>query len=258
MGAQSPWPRALDGQAGLSPDAKARAPWNIRTPVRYGDRVGHLLLPELTGTHSSGIETGAQFAQRVSSRVEAGFGPVPVAPALASLLASSGLERGGVYACAGDAPMSLLFSLVAVATTQGSWLACVDVPRMGLMAAHEYGVALQRVMCVSTGGHTQSYAQVVGALVDGIDLVVVSSPVCSAAEARRIVARAKASGSVLLILGRAGQFSPDVVLSSSTTEWHFHTHASSRTMSVQAHGRRVYNQRALTVQLPAADGAASL
>lgn len=220
--------------------------------------MGHLLLPELTGTHSSGIETGAQFAQRVSARAEAGFGPVPVAPALASLLPSSGLERGGVYACAGDAPMSLLFSLVATATSVGSWLACVDVPRVGLMAAHEYGVALQRVMCVSTGGHTQSYAQVVGALVDGIDLVVVSSPTCSAAEARRIVARAKASGSVLLVLGRAGQFSPDVVLSSSTTEWHFHTHASSRTMSVQAHGRRVYNQRALTVQLPAADGAASL
>lgn len=220
--------------------------------------MGHLLLPQLTGTHSSGIETGAQFAQRVSARAEAGFGPIPVAPALASLLPSSGLERGGVYACAGDAPMSLLFSLVVTATSVGSWLAFVDVPRVGLMAAHEYGVALQRVMCVNSGGHTQSYAQVVGALVDGIDLVVVSSPACSAAEARRIVARAKASGSVLIILGRAGQFSPDVVLSSSTTEWHFHTHASSRTMSVQAHGRRVYNQRALTVQLPAADGAVSL
>lgn len=220
--------------------------------------MGHLLLPQLTGTHSSGIETGAQFAQRVSARAEAGFGPIPVAPALASLLPSSGLERGGVYACAGDAPMSLLFSLVATATSVGSWLAFVDVPRVGLMAAHEYGVALQRVMCVNSGGHTQSYAQVVGALVDGIDLVVVSSPACSAAEARRIVARAKASGSVLIILGRAGHFSPDVVLSSSTTEWHFHTHASSRTMSVQAHGRRVYNQRALTVQLPAADGAVSL
>lgn len=220
--------------------------------------MGHLLLPQLTGTHSSGIETGAQFAQRVSARAEAGFGPIPVAPALASLLPSSGVERGGVYACAGDAPMSLLFSLVATATSVGSWLAFVDVPRVGLMAAHEYGVALQRVMCVNSGGHTQSYAQVVGALVDGIDLVVVSSPACSAAEARRIVARAKASGSVLIILGRTGQFSPDVVLSSSTTEWHFHTHASSRTMSVQAHGRRVYNQRALTVQLPAADGAVSL
>ena len=220
--------------------------------------MGHLLLPQLTGTHSSGIETGAQFAQRVSARAEAGFGPIPVAPALASLLPSSGLERGGVYACAGDAPMSLLFSLVATATSVGSWLAFVDVPRVGLMAAHEYGVALQRVMCVNSGGHTQSYAQVVGALVDGIDLVVVSSPACSAAEARRVVARAKASGSVLIILGRAGHFSPDVVLSSSTTEWHFHTHASSRTMSVQAHGRRVYNQRALTVQLPAADGAVSL
>ena len=220
--------------------------------------MGHLLLPELTGAHSSGIETGAQFAQRVSARAEAGFGPIPVAPALASLLPSSGLERGGVYACAGDAPMSLLFSLVATATSVGSWLAFVDVPRVGLMAAHEYGMALQRVMCVKSGGHTQSYAQVVGALVDGVDLVVVSSPACSAAEARRIVARAKASGAVLIILGRAGQFSPDVVLSSSTTEWHFHTHASSRTMSVQAHGRRVYNQRALTVQLPAADGAVSL
>jgi hypothetical protein len=230
----------------------------MRTPVRYGDRVGHLLLPELTGTHSSGIETGVQFAQRVSARAEAGFGPVPVAPTLASLLPSSGLERGGVYACAGEAPMSLLFSLVATATSVGSWLAFVDVPRVGLMAAHEYGVALQRVVCVSTGGHTQSYAHVVGALVDGIDLVVVSSPACSAAEARRIVARAKASGSVLIILGRAGQFSPDVVLSSSTTEWHFHTHASSRTTSVRAHGRRVYNQRVLTVQLPAADGVASL
>jgi hypothetical protein len=113
-------------------------------------------------------------------------------------------------------------------------------------------------MCVSTGGQAQSWSHVVGALVDGVDLVVVSSPTCSAAETRRIVARAKASGAVLIILGKPGQFSPDVVLSSSTTEWHFNTHAASRTMAVQAHGRRVYNQRALTVQLPAADGAASL
>jgi hypothetical protein len=94
-----------------------------------------------------------------------------------------------------------------------------------------------------------------GALVDGFDLVAVSSPTCSVGEARRITARAKSQGSVLLVVGNPGAFEVDATLRASTVSWQFDTYASARTVTVEARGRRVYGNRSCTVQLPAATGA---
>ena len=216
--------------------------------------MGQATIPTLTHRTLVGVETGADFAERHAQRVAGGLGPLEVTEVLQPLFAGRGFERGHVYGIAGEAPLSLLFALVARATMQGSWFALVDLERAGLLSAHEHGVALHRTECVESGS-LSAWPAVVGALVDGIDFVVVSSPVCSPSEARRIAARVKAQGSVLIILGKPGAFDIDATFSAHTRQWHFNTFASARTMDVVAHGRRVHGNRTCHVMLPSPTGA---
>ena len=212
--------------------------------------MGRVAFEELAGMRIAGVETGVQFAERMHAHVASGFGPIAVASQLAPLLPAAGLERGYIYGCTGDAATSLLFGLVAAATTGGSWFAMVNMPSAGLMSAYEHGVALHRTLCVSGDNTSSVMSPVVGALVDGVDLVAVSSPVCSQSEARRIATRVKAQGTVLFVLGNPGAFSLDASFSAQTVDWQFDTHARSRTVEVSASGRRVYAHRSCTVQLP--------
>lgn len=209
----------------------------------------------LAGRHAGSVETAAQLAGRTQAQRESGHGPVvAVDPVWASLLPARGLERGHVCACTGDAAVSAALSLVAHATQSGSWFAMVDMPRVGLVAAHEHGVALERTVCVDTDGVAQ-WAQVAGAVVDGIDIVAFASPRCSPADARRITARARAQGTVLVVVGNPGAFAPDVSLRAGTVSWEFDTHAAARTVHVQVSGRRVHTTRGAELLLPSRAGA---
>lgn len=204
------------------------------------------------------VETGAQLAERMRVRAATGFGPLVVPDAVASLLPTRGLERGAVYRVSGDAHLSLLYALVSVATATGSWLALVNLPQVGFLSMHESGVALHRTVCVDVGDHS-AWVNTVGALVDGFDIVAVSPARCSVSDARRIVARAKAQSSVVVIVGDAGAFSVDYDMSAVTTDWHFSTHASSRSVRVAVQGRRLHVQRSCHMSLPGAvSGGASL
>ena len=204
----------------------------------------------LSGRHVSALETGAQFAERVSARAASGYGPLTVPSELEQLFPARGLERGYVYGLSGGASLSLLSALASTATQTGSWLALVNMPHAGLLSMHEYGVALHRTVCVSTPEKGSAWAGVVGALVDGIDLVAVSSVHCSAHEARRIAARVKAQGSVLFVMEATQVFSLDAVLTASAHEWEFSTHAAQRSVRVVSQGRRVHGQRSCSVVLP--------
>lgn len=211
----------------------------------------------LSGPHAAGLETGAQLAERLSARTATGCGPLHVPPALVSLFPSRGLERGSVYRITGDAALSLFSTLVSVATHSGSWLSLVNLEHVGFLALHEHGVALHRTVNVSVQHDHSSWAGVVGALVDGFDLIATSSPQCSPAEARRISARVKAQSSILFLLGSPGAFSPDAVVSASTQQWMFSTHATHRSVRVEAQGRRVHGNRSCVVHLPNEHGALS-
>lgn len=203
-----------------------------------------------------GVQTGSDFVQRHAEQIANGADALVVAPPLQPLFPKSGFERGRLYGITGDASLSLLFALVAQPTTRGSWWATVDMARIGLLSADEYGVALQRTVCVSSGS-SHAWPQVVGALVDGIDLVAVMSPACSAGEARRITARARAQGTVLIVVGHHGAFDVDMVLHARSLQWQFDTHASSRTVHIATHGRRVHGARDVTVCLPSSQGCVS-
>jgi hypothetical protein len=127
---------------------------------------------------------------------------LPVVAPLAGLLAAGGLRRGSTVAvAAGVGSTSLLMALLARASGTGAWAGVVGRPELGLVAAAEAGVALERLALVPYPG--ADLVAVVAALLDGLDLVAVAVPDqgVRAADRQRLAARARQRGAVLLPLG---------------------------------------------------------
>ncbi len=132
---------------------------------------------------------------------------------LASLLPGAVLRRGSVVAVAtpggpvdgrDDAAASLALGLVSAASAEGSWCALVGAPGLGLAAAAELGLALDRLPVVAAPPPTgsRSWAWVVATLLDGLDAVVAWPPLqLSSADARRLRDRARRRSAVLVIVG---------------------------------------------------------
>lgn len=120
--------------------------------------------------------------------------PMAVPPALAPLL-PEGLRRGGITAVAGST--SLVLALVAHACAQGAWAAVVGCPDLGVLAAAQAGVGLERLAMVPSPG--PDAPAVIAALLDGLDVVVAGPGArLTGADRRRLAARARDRGSVLL------------------------------------------------------------
>ncbi len=120
--------------------------------------------------------------------------PLPVPPALAPLL-PDGLRRGATTSVLGST--SLAVGLLAAASAGGAWVAVVGQPSFGLLAAAQAGVDLTRLAVVPSPG--ADAAAVLGALVDGMDAVVVGPQVALVdADRRRLSARARERGAALL------------------------------------------------------------
>lgn len=128
---------------------------------------------------------------------------LPVRPELQPLLPGGGLRRGGTVSVttSGPAATSLLLVLLAEASRSGSWCAVVGLPALGVAAAAEVGIALDRFALVPTPG--PDWPTVVAALLDGFDIVVATAPsgVVSSAIASRLAARARQRGAVLVPYG---------------------------------------------------------
>jgi hypothetical protein len=120
--------------------------------------------------------------------------PMAVPPPLRPLL-PDGLRRGATTAVVGST--SLVLTVLAHACAGGAWAAVVGQPTVGLLAAAQAGVALERLAVVPSPG--AEAATVVAALVDGMDVVVVGPEVAlTDADRRRLSARARDRGAVLL------------------------------------------------------------
>jgi hypothetical protein len=131
--------------------------------------------------------------------VPSGQPPFPVLEPLAPLLPGGGLRRGSVVAVQGST--ALLLALLAAATAQGAWAAVVGIGDLGVLAAAESGVAVQRLALVPRPGPDP--APVAAALLDGVGLVALAGADRMPSGARRsLAARARQHGSVLLPLGR--------------------------------------------------------
>jgi hypothetical protein len=120
---------------------------------------------------------------------------LPVHPLLRALLPWQGLRRGATVAAVGS--HSMLLALLGGVSAAGSWCAVVGMPTLGLVAAAEHGVELSRLALVPEP--RPGWADVVAALIDGSELVAVSTPTAvSDATSRVLTARARRSGCVLV------------------------------------------------------------
>jgi hypothetical protein len=136
--------------------------------------------------------------------VTGGDGAVlPVAGPLAGLLPAGGLRRGTAVAVAdGPGASSLLLALLAEASARGAWVALVGRPQLGVVAAAEAGVRIERLALVPHPG--ADLVAVTSALLDGLDVVAVAGAAgagVGAADRQRLAARARQRGAVLLSLG---------------------------------------------------------
>jgi hypothetical protein len=143
---------------------------------------------------------------------------LPVAAPLARLLPAGGLRRGSTVALPpAPATTSLLLALLAESSAGGAWVGVVGKPELGLVAAAEAGIRLDRLALVPHPG--SDLLAVAIALLDGMDVVVVAigNRPLPAGERRRLEARARQRGAVLVALGQwAGA---DVELSCAHTRW---------------------------------------
>ena len=205
---------------------------------------------------------GATLAQRLRG----GAGPataltergseqtLPVLPALAPLFPAGALRRGSTVAVPGSA--ALLLALLAGASAGGAWIAVVGVPTLGMVAAAEAGLMLERLALVPNPG--TDLATVVAALADGVDIVVIGAPArLRGVELRRLAARARQRGTVLV---GAGEWpGADQRLRVEAPAWtglgQGHGHLSARRVTVHADGRgSAARPRRHDLWLPAAGG----
>ena len=184
----------------------------------------------------------------------AGERTLPVLPALASLLPEGGLRRGSTVAVADST--SLALALLAGPSAAGSWCAAVGLSSLGLVAAAEVGVALERFPLVARPG--ADWPVVVAALLDAVDVILLCPPPhVRTGDARRLAARARERGAVLVVTG--GAVPADVRLSAVRAEWEGlglgHGRLRARRMEVVASGRgAAARERRATLWLPAPDG----
>ncbi|HVW40300.1 MAG TPA: hypothetical protein VHC18_03025 [Amycolatopsis sp.] len=197
---------------------------------------------------ASGVGAVAEHAQTTGRLL-------PVRDELRELLPAGGLRRGSTVVVRGST--SLLFALLAEATATGSWAAAVATPDLGLAAAEEAGVELSRFALVPSPG--VEFAAVTAALLDGLDLVVAGPADISPAVARRLSARARHRGAVLLALGPWP--GAEVGLSCESGEWSGleagYGHLRERRIDVRVMGRGAA-ARARFVKLTVPGGTESL
>jgi hypothetical protein len=99
----------------------------------------------------------------------------------------------------GEGVTSLLLVLLAGACREGAWGAVLGLACLGAAAAQEFGVALDRLVVVRRPGPQWSTAA--AAALDAFDVVALCTPgAVPAAVARRLSARARAQGAVLVVL----------------------------------------------------------
>ncbi|HSR26427.1 MAG TPA: hypothetical protein VLW53_22935, partial [Candidatus Eisenbacteria bacterium] len=192
---------------------------------------------------------------------------LPLSVDWAALLPAAAVQRGSVLACAGDAAAAMALSLVAGPSQHGAWTVVAGMPGLGLAAAAEAGVVLERLVAVTEPAGPEGarpftdtqWADLLAACIDGFDVVVLG-PAAQAVRpgtARRLVARLQSRGAVAVTIG-APVFGGDLRFECVRSAWaglgDGHGVAQERVVRVELSGRRVPRVRRADLWLPAADG----
>ena len=197
--------------------------------------------------------------------VLAGERLLPVLEPLAPLLPAGGLQRGWTVTVSRST--SLALALLAGASAAGSWCAAVGMPSLGLAAAAEVGVVLERFPLVAAPADAGEWAWTVTTLLDAVDVVLVRPPEPAWRErsrslpepqARRLAVKARERSSVLLVCTPAWP-GADVRLVAGDARWEGvgqgHGRLRARRVEVVAGGRgAAARERRVSLWLPGPDG----
>jgi hypothetical protein len=194
---------------------------------------------------------------------------LPVHPVLADLLPQAGLQRGTVVHCRGGAAESLALLTAGAASFDGAWTAIAGVPTLGIRAAAELGLVLDRLVIVReppAGFGEQQWGETLAVMIDGFDLVLVGGQAVSRlrpAMARRVQARAQSRGAVLVLISTAaddgaGGFRADIDVHGDLGEWvglgQGYGCARSRELQITVAGRRIPRPQRVAAWLPSDAG----
>lgn len=106
------------------------------------------------------------------------------------------LRRGTVVEVQGIGATSLALAFAAGPSAAGAWVAAMALPSLGIVAASEAGVILDRFVLVDPP--PDRAVAIVATLVDSVEVVLVGPGAVSARDARRLAARARERGSVIV------------------------------------------------------------
>jgi hypothetical protein len=186
---------------------------------------------------------------------------LPVLPPLAELLPGGGLRRGSVMAMPSSpvsGATSLALALVAAASQAGSWCAAIGLPGLGLAAAAELGITLDRFALVPNPA--EQWAAVTAALIDAVDVILVRpSRRVRPVDARRLQARARERGAVLMPCHDSWPEGADLRMAVVRSGWHGlgrgHGFLRTRMVEVLASGRGAASrEHRIQLWLPGPDG----
>jgi len=169
---------------------------------------------------------------------------LPILPELAPLVPGGGLRRGSVIVTSGVAATSLALALAAGPTAGGAWLGVVGMPSLGIVAAAELGVAVERLFLVAAPPANQ-WAEIVAAVVDGAEIVMAVPPIgVRGSDARRVQARVSSRGAVLVLAGAepVPGFQPDLQVRARAAAWEGIEQGAGRLLArrvtIEVSGRR--------------------
>jgi hypothetical protein len=183
---------------------------------------------------------------------------LPVIDALVPLFPEGGLPRGAIVACRGPAALSLALQTVAGPSQTGSWIGVVGLPALGLEAVAEAGIAFSRTLLVAEPP-PEEWSAVVATLADSVDAVLVGSSRVRTADGRRLRARLRERGSVILTVGPGTGLEPELALTVVDAVWEGigrgHGHLRTRRVEVELTGRRAAARaRRASLWLPDVEG----
>ncbi|MER8188182.1 hypothetical protein [Kitasatospora sp. NPDC094015] len=181
---------------------------------------------------------------------------VPVLPALEHLLPERGLRPGAVVSVTGGGT-ALLLALTAAATMAGTWCAAVGFEGLGLLAAAELGVHLERLVVVETPG--EQWPQVATALADGTGILLLRpTGRVTPSVAEKLVSITRRSGCVLVVDGPwpGARVRLEVMARTWEGVGQGRGRLRARRLRMRAGGRgSAARERDVTLWLPDADGA---
>lgn len=184
---------------------------------------------------------------------------LPVPSELAQLFPEGGLLRGRILRCSGPAARSVALAMSSAAVSTGRWLALIDVDDLPAEALVEFGIPLDRVVSVSSGSST---AEVIGAVLDGFEVVIIGSASMSQGLARRVAQRVRSREAVMIAIAGSGALPVDLELITVDPHWSGIGRGTGRLVSrqvrVERAGRRSPRSVAVDLVLPAESGAISL